>query len=89
MTLRTKVLREKVRSKVVRARKRWIGMKITLNTLMMTMDMTNTHQRIKNKIRNPKEKRKKKNLMVTSGVEKMIRKNQSRLRIASRWLRPL
>ena len=89
MTLRTRVLIEKVRSKAVQARRRWNGMTPTLSTLMMIMDMMTTHQTTKNKIRNPKQKQRKKILMTTSGVEKTSKKNQNRTRIMSRWSRPL
>ena len=91
MTLRTRILREKVRSKVVQAqRRRRTGTTTTLSTLLMkSMDMVTTHQTNKNKIRSLKQKQRKKILMTTSGVEKTSKRNQNRTRIMSRWSRPL
>ncbi len=93
MTLRTRILREKVRSKVVQAqRRRRNGMTTTLNTLLMkSMDMVTTHQTIKNKIRSLKQHQRKhiNILMTTNGVEQMSRKNQNRMRVMRDWSRPL
>ena len=85
--LRTRLLRERAEREFVRARRLWIGMKVTLIIKKMIMAMMIIHLKIKMKTKNLKEMRKKKNRMVTTGVVKMNQTNKNSPTIMSRWSR--